>query len=59
MSWKAAQAEADRIYADVRARHPAGFVRMVIRALERKLNREEKARASPPQPDTSSQDIKK
>jgi hypothetical protein len=42
MSWKEATTVAQRIYDDLRAQHDPGFVRMVIRALTRILNRAEK-----------------
>lgn len=42
MSWREAQKDAEEIYTGLRAQHDAGFVRMVIRALERILNRDER-----------------
>ncbi len=48
MSWKAASEIADKIFTDLRAEHEPGFVRMVIRALTRKLNRDENQTPSPP-----------
>lgn len=45
MSWKLAQEKADKVYDGLVIEHKPGFIRMVIRALERKLNREERAKA--------------
>lgn len=43
MSWDKAKTEAEEIYKNLRAKHAPGFVRMVIRALLRKLDRESKS----------------
>lgn len=43
MSWSEAQATARELYTQLRAKHPPGYLRMVLRALERLLNAEERA----------------
>lgn len=46
MSWKTAQTVADKVYRELRGEFQPGMVRMIIRALTRELNRDEKARAA-------------
>jgi hypothetical protein len=48
MSWSQAQAVAAKIYAELRKEHSPGFVRMILRALERLVNAEEKNNGSQP-----------
>ncbi len=45
------QIEVERIYKDLRAAHSAGFIRNVIRGLERKLNRDERQNEHDPKTD--------
>lgn len=61
MSWKLAQDKAGRIYTGLATEHKPGFIRMVIRALERHLNREERQKAGfqDAKIDPPFQDIKK
>lgn len=47
MSWSDAQATARELYTQLRAKHPPGYLRMVLRALERLLNAEERAAGKP------------
>lgn len=44
MSWSEAKTVADAVFRDLSVKHDPGFVRMVIRALERQLNADEKAK---------------
>ena len=41
MSWQDAKAEADRIYDELRAKSPVSYVEMVLRAMQRRLSREQ------------------
>lgn len=43
--------EVDRIYAELRESHSAGFIRNVVRGLERKLNRDERNHEHRPEAD--------
>jgi hypothetical protein len=46
--WKGAQAVADKLYAELVAEFQPGGVRMILRALRRRLDREEKSKLQPP-----------
>lgn len=46
LSWSEAKAVADAVFRDLSKNHDPGFVRMVIRALERQLNADEKRKKS-------------
>ncbi len=43
MSWRDAQATARELHAQLRAKHPLGYLRMVLRAWLRILDAEERA----------------
>jgi hypothetical protein len=43
MSWRDAQTVARELYTQLRAKYPIAFIRMIIRALERLLNAEDKS----------------
>lgn len=43
MSWAQAKTVAEKIYTELRANHSPGFIRIVVRALDRLLNAEKKS----------------
>lgn len=48
MSWQEAKSTAERIYAELRAKHDHDFVGMVINALRREHARDKPAKATQP-----------
>jgi hypothetical protein len=47
MSWQEAKSEAERIYAELRAKHDHGFAKMVIDALQREHARDRPRKVPP------------
>lgn len=50
MSWREAHTIAEKFYRELRTQHAPGFIRMVIRALLRMLNRDERKKNANPIP---------